>query len=127
MLSPCLWRLARIIHEGFDCNYIYVAASSLTMSGLATWSVDILFQACSLPHGSAHRMSSLIGASVPCPRLPLQFSAFVCGQFYLAVHRQEGISIYTLQSTSPSGCREYSETRSVDWTAGAPLVYQLVA
>ena len=41
--------VARIIHEDFYCNLQYVAPTSLTASGLAAQSVNILFQVCFLP------------------------------------------------------------------------------
>ena len=41
--------LARIIHEGFYCNRRYPATTSLTAGGLATRSVNILFQVCFPP------------------------------------------------------------------------------
>jgi hypothetical protein len=44
--------LARIIPEGFYCSCRYVAATSLRADGLATRSVNILFQVC-LPHDIA--------------------------------------------------------------------------
>ena len=45
--------LARIIHEDFYCNRRYTAMTSLTASGLAAQSVNILFQYASFPRGSA--------------------------------------------------------------------------
>ena len=40
--------LARIIHEDFYCNRRYTATTSLTASGLAAQSVNILFKYASL-------------------------------------------------------------------------------
>ncbi len=45
--------LARIIHEDFYCNRRYTATTSLTASGLAAQSVNILFKYASLFRGSA--------------------------------------------------------------------------
>ncbi len=59
MVTPALFRcsffngqsyvLARIIHEDFYCNRRYADATSLTAGGLATQSVNILFQVCLPP------------------------------------------------------------------------------
>ncbi len=52
------------------------------------------------PQQNQAGLSSLIGASLPCPRLPLQFHAFACGQFHHALQRPDDTPIYTLQATS---------------------------
>ena len=55
------------------------------------------------PQQNQAGLSSLIGASLPCPRLPLQFHAFACGQFHHALQRPDDTPIYTLQATRRDG------------------------
>ena len=45
--------LTRIIHEGFYCNRRYAATTSLTASGLAAQTLNVLHEYASGPHGSA--------------------------------------------------------------------------
>jgi pullulanase len=45
------------------------------------------------PQQNQAGLSSLIGTSVPCTCLPLQCSAFACGQCHLALHRRDDTPI----------------------------------
>ena len=60
--------LTRIIHERFCCNHGFAAAASLTAGGLATRSVNILFQVCLPPVvGSALKPASPTSTSGASP------------------------------------------------------------